>query len=380
MMKTALKAGTVALGLMAFTITGTHAQDAAKPDAGKPEAGKELNFGIISTEASSNLKTVWEPFLAEMEKGTGLKIKAFFASDYAGIIEGMRFNKVQLAWYGNKSAMEAVDRAEGEVFVQSVAADGSPGYYSHLIVPTDSPIKSLEDVLKCDKSIDFGNGDPNSTSGFLVPMSYVFAAKGIDPKNCFKTVRAANHESNVLAVANKQVGLATNNSESLERIKTTKPDAFAKVRVIWTSPLIPSDPLVWRKDLDAASKAKIYSFLMNFGRVGTPDELTKQKAILAGLGWAPMRPSSNDQLIPIRQLEANKKLLKIEGDDKIAAEDKAKQVEAAKAEIAKLAETAKAATDGDMTKKVAAFLEAEKAAKADDVKKMITDFGAAIAK
>ena len=38
-------------------------------------------------------------------------MRAFFAPDYAGIIEGMRFNKVQMAWYGNKSAMEAVDRA-----------------------------------------------------------------------------------------------------------------------------------------------------------------------------------------------------------------------------------------------------------------------------
>lgn len=58
---------------------------------------KELNFGIISTEASSNLKTIWQPFLADMEKQLGMKINAFFAPDYAGIIEGMRFNKVQIA-------------------------------------------------------------------------------------------------------------------------------------------------------------------------------------------------------------------------------------------------------------------------------------------
>src|ERR1700742_3386445 len=70
---------------------------------------KEINFGIISTESSSNLKTIWEPFLAAMGKGTGLKINGFYASDYAGVIEAMRFNKVQLAWFGNKSAMEAVD-------------------------------------------------------------------------------------------------------------------------------------------------------------------------------------------------------------------------------------------------------------------------------
>ena len=45
-------------------------------------------------------------------KETGLKVNPFFATDYAGVIEALRFDKVQIAWYGNKSAMEAVDRAE----------------------------------------------------------------------------------------------------------------------------------------------------------------------------------------------------------------------------------------------------------------------------
>ena len=106
---------------------------------------KELNFGFISTESSQNLKSDWQPILDDMAKKTGLKINAFFASDYAGIIEGMRFNKVQVAWFGNKSAMEAVDRSHGEVFGQMVNADGTQGYYSHLIVHKDSPIKSLDD-------------------------------------------------------------------------------------------------------------------------------------------------------------------------------------------------------------------------------------------
>lgn len=61
-----------------------------------------------------------------MEKSLGVKVNAFFAPDYAGIIRGMRFNKVDIARYGNLSAMEAVDRANGQVFAQTVAADGSP--------------------------------------------------------------------------------------------------------------------------------------------------------------------------------------------------------------------------------------------------------------
>ena len=235
-------------------------------------AAEEINFGIISTEASSNLKKIWDPFLADMEKGTGLKINAFFASDYAGVIEGMRFKKVQIAWFGNKSAMEAVDRAEGEVFAQTVAANGQDGYYSHIIVHKDSPFQKLDDVLKCDKSLDFGIGDPNSTSGFLVPTTFVFSAKNIDPKQCFKTVRAANHEANALAVANKLVHAAANNSENLERLAKTAPERPRNIRIIWTSPLIPSDPLVWRKDLDAGLKKKIADWLFAYGKTDDREE------------------------------------------------------------------------------------------------------------
>ena len=53
---------------------------------------QEINFGFISTEASQNLKADWQPLLDDLTQQTGLKVKAFFASDYAGIIEGMRFN------------------------------------------------------------------------------------------------------------------------------------------------------------------------------------------------------------------------------------------------------------------------------------------------
>src|SRR5271169_3946527 len=85
----------------------------------------EINFGVISTEASLNQKKNWEPFVEAMSKATGLKINAFYATDYAGVIEAMRFNKVQVAWFGNASAVPAVDRAEGEVFAHATGVDGT---------------------------------------------------------------------------------------------------------------------------------------------------------------------------------------------------------------------------------------------------------------
>ena len=279
---------------------------------------KEINFGIISTESSQNLKQDWQPILDDMAKKTGMKVNAFFAPDYAGIIEGMRFNKVHVAWYGNKSAMEAVDRASGEVFAQMVNADGTQGYYSHLIVHKDSPIKTLDDVLKNGKNLSFGNGDPNSTSGFLVPSYYVFAQNKIDAKTHFKLSRGANHESNALAVANKQVDVATNNSENLQKMQERAADKHSEIRVVWTSPLIPLDPLVMRKDLPEPAKAAIKSFFYNYGK-GSPAEKDNLMKLSKLSGF---KESNNLQLVPIRQLELFKERNKFESDAAMSAADK----------------------------------------------------------
>jgi len=286
----------------------------------------EINFGIISTESQQNLRQQWEPFLEDMEEATDLQVNPFFASDYAGIIEGMRFGKVQVAWFGNKSAMEAVDRADGEIFVQTVDISGNPGYWSLILAHKDSELNSLDDLLQCDGSLDFGIGDPNSTSGFLVPMTFVFAQNGVDPKECFDTVRNANHETNALAVANQQVDAATNNTENLARIEANNPDAFENIKVIWKSPLIPSDPIVWRSDLPAETKAKIKEFFMTYGTEDTAGDLQSEREVLEGLAWAPFQESSNDQLLPIRVLEINKEIAQLQSQDNVSEEEKASRI------------------------------------------------------
>lgn len=355
---------------VAVTAIGTSVMQA------QAQAGNEINFGVISTEASINQKKNWEPFVKAMSEATGLKVHAFYASDYAGVIEAMRFKKIQVAWFGNKSAMEAVDRANGEVFAQVISRDGSAGYYSHLIVHKDSPYQKVEDLLKCDKTLDFGIGDPNSTSGFLVPTAYIFAAKEIDPKACFKTVRNASHQVNAMAVANKLVAAATNNSEDLERLEKTAPEARANIRIIWTSPMIPLDPLVWRKDLDHETKRKIYSFLMSYGRVGPQDEIKSARDVLASLLWSPFHPSSDAQLLPIRLLEANKTIAKIKGDEKLSADEKEKQIAPLRAQIVDLnAQQAKAEGDA-FHKRKAQFIAANKAGDQTALKAMIAEFAA----
>jgi phosphonate transport system substrate-binding protein len=287
-------------------------------------AAQEINFGIIATDSASTQRERWEPFFRDMEKRTGLKVNSFYAPDYAGVIEAMRFNKIQVAWFGNKSAMEAVDRANGEVFAQVMYADGTFGYYSLLITHRDSPYRTLDDVLKNAKNINFGLGDPNSTSGFLVPSFYVFAANNIDPRAAFKTVRNASHGANIQAVLAKQVDVATNNTEDVAKLEATKPELYQQLRVIWQSPLIPSDPFVWRTDLDPAVKAKIRDFVLGYGKTDR-----QEKAVLKNIyNYGGFRASSNDQLKPIRQLELFRDRKRIEADEHMNDDEKAKALAA----------------------------------------------------
>jgi len=282
-------------------------------------AAQEINFGVISTDSASVQRERWEPLFRDMEKKTGLTVKAFYAPDYAGVVEAMRFNKVQVAWYGNKAAIDAVDRSNGEVFAQILRSDGSLGYHSLLITQKDSPYNNLNDVLKNSKSINFGIGDPGSTSGFLVPSYYVFAMNKVDPRTAFKTIRNASHGANIQAVLAKQVDVATNNTEETDKLEQSKPEMAKELKIIWKSPLIPNDPIVWRKDLDPAVKAKVKSFLIGYGKTDADKEVLKNIYNYSGF-----KESTNDQLIPIRQLELFKDRVKVENDAQYSAEEKTK--------------------------------------------------------
>lgn len=305
----AIRTITCGLGLMAATVTGYAYAD---------DNMDTLNFGIISTESQQNLKAMWDPFLADISKDLGMEVKAYFAPDYAGIIQGMRFDKVEVAWFGNKSAMEAVDRAGGEIFAQTVDAEGNPGYWSLLVTHKDSPINSVEDMIANRSKLAFGNGNPNSTSGFLVPSYYVFAKNNIQPSD-FKRTLNSSHEVNLYAVVNKQVDVATNNTENLRRFEQTNPEKFKDVKVIWQSPLIPSDPIVWRKNLPENVKEDVYDFFMSYGKNGDAQEV----AVLNNLQWAPFKPSSDLQLLPIRQLALYKQLSGLNNQDKLSDEQAA---------------------------------------------------------
>ncbi|MDP3172831.1 MAG: phosphate/phosphite/phosphonate ABC transporter substrate-binding protein [Phenylobacterium sp.] len=303
----------------------------------QPPAKTVLNFSIISAESQQSAEGDWRPFLDEMSKATGLTVRPFFGSNYTTLIEAMRFKQTDLGWFTNQSGLEAVRRSGGEVFARSVNPTGVDGYEGVIIVRKGGGV-TLDKLLKCDKTIDFGMGDAKSTSGTLAPMTYLFAPRGIDPATCFRTVKSANHEANLFAVGNGVLTAATNNTASMDRMAMLDTGLAKRtihnVEIIWRSPRIPEDPMVWRKDLDPKIKAKVADFIFAYG-VGDTPEAARQRTILARIQTLPFKRANDSHLLPVREMEATEQLLvaRKKGDAAAVAQAQA-ALDAVKAERA----------------------------------------------
>jgi phosphonate transport system substrate-binding protein len=295
---------------------------------------KELVFSILSAESQASAEADWAPFLADMSKALGRPVKAFYGSNYTALIEAMRFKQTDLGWFTNQSGLEAVRRAGGEVFARSVNPSGVDGYEAVVIVKKGSGL-TLDKILACGKTLNFGMGDAKSTSGTLAPMTYLFAPRKIDPASCFKTVRSSNHETNLFSVAGGMLDAATNNTASMDRLRLLNTDVskntLANVEILWRSPRIPEDPLIWRKDLDPALKKKLAAFMFGYG-VGDTPEAARQRKILEQIQTKPFVAANGSHLLPVREMEASGQLIEARNRKDAAAEAKA---EAALAEIAK---------------------------------------------
>ncbi|MBD1998813.1 phosphonate ABC transporter substrate-binding protein [Leptolyngbya sp. FACHB-541] len=287
---------------------------------------EEIEFGISPSESQENLKTHWAPFLAAMEAELGRPVIAFYATDYAGVIEAMGANKLQLAWYGGKAYIEAAKRSNAEAFTRTVNSNGTQGYYSHLITNVANPIVNEVDlqegtgdryIVDHAAELTFAFNDPNSTSGFLVPTYYIFARNRMNPNEAFKElIFAGSHEATALAVVNNQVDVATNNSETLTMLEKSDPETRAKIQVIWTSPVIPTEPIAYRKDLPSCLKEQISSFFYNY----------KDVTVLEPLGWSGFVPAEDKDWNTIRELEIAKDILEVQNNQALSTEEKQQQI------------------------------------------------------
>jgi phosphonate transport system substrate-binding protein len=311
------------LAILGAALAALLAASCSKP-APEPAASQTISFSVLSAEDQQSMAKVWQPLFDDMQKATGLTIKPYYATNYASLVEAMRFNQTQAGWFSALSALETTRRANAEVLGR-ILTKGKEGSYRSVLITRDGSGVTLDDVLKCGKKLNFGIGDPKSTSGTLAPMAYVFVPHNIEPAECFKTVKSADHKANFFAVANGLLDVATNNTVGLLFYARENPELAKKIKVIWQSPELPESSIVVRKDLDPAIREKIRQFFLSYGQAPGA-EGDKQRQVLKLMTYTGFAPADNSYLDPVRQMEAATNLAeaKHSGDQaRIAAAQKA---------------------------------------------------------
>ncbi len=283
--------------------------------AAQPE---EITIGLIQTKEHSPVDETWKAIAQDMGKALGLNVNVVVMVDYAGIITSMQYNQVDLAWCGGKAAMEAVDRANGEVFMQTLYESGLNTYQAQFVVHKDSPLKNEEDLLAQAATMRLGLGDPNSTATFLLPY-YAFIQHNIDPKKAFKELRYAPLPDNINALLEKQLDVTATSSNAMQLLKISRPDDYAKLKIIWTSPPVPADLIVWRKNLPEDLKEKLTAFFTSYAR--DKNAVAEQKN-LARMSWLAFVPASNDDLLQVRRMELFRQKYIVEHNDKLGETEK----------------------------------------------------------
>ena len=240
----------------------------------------ELTFALLSTESASEITRRWSPVLAQLEKDLGIRVRYTVATDYRGTIEALKFKKAEVGWLGPKAYVEASTNnyANVEPVAQLRNQNGSLGYRSCLIAHSDSDIFTPEDLA----GKTFAFNDPNSTSGYLVPMTFFLNEIGVDVKKHFaKVTFSGSHEASILAVANKKVDVASTNLPDMQQLTREGKVTRGALRVIWVSKLIPNDPVVVRKDLPPSLKTAIEESLVSM-KDRAPEAFANAGAVFGG--------------------------------------------------------------------------------------------------
>lgn len=190
-----------------------------------------LRVSAIPDEAPTELQRKFKPLGDYLKKETGLDVQFTPVTDYAAVVEGLASNKIDLAWLGGFTFVQAKIRTNGGA-VPIVQRAEDEKFTSKFIVPTDSPAKTLADL----KGKNFAFGSPSSTSGHLMPRFFLLQA-GIKPETDFKAVAFSGaHDATVAFVAAGRADAGVLNASVMDKlIETANPNA-AKVRVLMTTP------------------------------------------------------------------------------------------------------------------------------------------------
>src|ERR1700704_1719142 len=257
---------------------------------------KEFRVGLLGGENTQDRLQRHAKFRQLLEQKLGIPVKLFPAADYAGVMQGIAAEQLEMAGFGASGFAGAwLDCKCVEPIVVPQENDGSTYYYSVLVVRADSGIQTLDDM----KGHSLAWADPNSTSGYLIPSATLKAKRiKLDDGAYFsKTGFSGGHEQGVVAVLNKQYdgavtwtsgqgekseGYTRGNLRSMVDKKMLK---MSDVNIIWQSGKIPNCPWAVRTALPADLKKSFTDFLLDLPKSNRKvyDDVEKG----SGVGYVP---------------------------------------------------------------------------------------------
>lgn len=206
-----------------------------------------LRVSAIPDEAPTELQRKFKPLGDYLRQATGLDVQFIPVTDYAAVVEGLATNKIDLAWLGGFTYVQAKIRTQGQAKPIVQRAEDAV-FTSRFIVPKESSAKTLADL----KGRTFAFGAPSSTSGSLMPRFFLQQA-GIEPERDFKTVAFSGaHDATVAFVAAGRAEAGVLNASVLDKLVEAKNPNAEKVRVLAVTPTYYDYNWTVRPGLDAA--------------------------------------------------------------------------------------------------------------------------------
>lgn len=235
----------IALLLLATTLLAC-GSSSSQAGADALDSEEPLVFGLLPTESSTNAERRWTPLLEHLETVTGRTVKPLKVVDYAALVEALRFGKADLAYLGPKAYVLARERAGVEPLAQEVRMDGSASYHGLIVAKASHEATGLASL----KGRTFAFVDPNSTSGYLVPLVHFIEELKVEPEAYFKEVRyAGSHQAVLLQVRLGHVDAGATNDLDLARAIEGGDINAGELKTLWTSEPIPGSPIVARKGM-----------------------------------------------------------------------------------------------------------------------------------
>ncbi len=278
----------VALMLIVILAVGCGGNAATK----KPTAGQPFKVAVIPAQTQGQMKEAMEKLKGILEAKLGRTVTINEYPDYNGVVEAMNFGQIDMAFFGPLTYVIAHHKSGAEAIVTQLVK-GKPHYYSYILTHKDSPWNTIDDMLKDSSKVNFAFGDPNSTSGSLVPTlelkkRNVFTSA---EKHSFKNVRyTGSHDVTALAIQNKQVDAGAIDSAIYEGLVEQKKVDGSQMKVIWQSDKLFQYPWAVKKGTDADTIKKLQEAF-----VGIKDEV-----ILKGFAISGFEKASNADYEAIR--------------------------------------------------------------------------------